>query len=487
MHCFTFSIIAGLTIASMNTAKAADLTLEEADSRLRHAYELGRETNDSTLLDRLLEYRDLTRRAFGRKDIAAAQRLVRDAEEAVGLEAGGKMMLGLPVGRVDPHLRKKFESIEQQLAEAMNGADPAAVGPVVSELRKLLGDSAGVPDVRRRGESAKAAPVKSEEVASTFLKLIEADPRALKALTAGMPGTDTLPRSYASIVMGCLTIRPAVEKHFKDKLAVIDDLARGCCKAMLALQVKAGHFKFPDVRAQNLLIGDVIEKLVEKNPDANQDGWIVVPFPDGMSQVDASECGIALLRAGIDYKNAEWIQAGLAAATWSKDSPLTANFVHNAYSVSLLCAASKAKPNDKFREAAWQTFSRGVVPGQTTTGRLIDPRNARTANQFVFIRAIQDLREVLPAATESESLNRVLQLAIVTVLDEADKLGVPMTSHTVQELARFNRPDKDTESKTQQLLEESATVTFKRASQPVRVRVAVPLPELAAVSRVWTK
>ena len=63
-----------------------------------------------------------------------------------------------------------------------------------------------------------------------------------------------------------------------------------------------------------------------------------------MSQIDSAECGITLLHAGVFYKNADWTQAGLAAAAWSKDAPLVANFTHNAYSVSLLCAASKAKP-----------------------------------------------------------------------------------------------------------------------------------------------
>jgi hypothetical protein len=227
MQRFCIPLLTFLAFASAIAAEPATITLEEADSRLRHAYELARETNDSILLDKLLEYRDLTRRAFGRKDVAAAQRLIRDAEEAVGLEAGGKSMLGMPVGRIDPHLRKRHEALEEKLATAMNGNDPTAVAPVVAELGKLLGDSAGVPDVRRRGESAKAAPVKREEVASTFLKIIEADPRALKAMVSGVPDSDSMPRAYAAIAIGCLKIRPAIEEHFKDKVAVIDDVVRG--------------------------------------------------------------------------------------------------------------------------------------------------------------------------------------------------------------------------------------------------------------------
>ena len=476
-------LIVGSTIA----AEPANLTLEEADSRLRHAYELARETNDSTLIDRVLGFRDLARRAFDRKDVAAAQRLIRDAEEAVGLEAGGKSMLGLPVGRADPRIRKRFEAIEEKLAAAMDGNDPSDVATIVGEYRKLLGQSAGVPEVRKRGEVAKPTPIKSEDVAATFLKIIEADPRALKALKSGVPDSTSTPRAYAAIVVGCLTIRPAIEKHFKDKLAEIDDVIRGSCKAMLALQVKAGHFKFPDLRTQNLLIGDAIENLIEKDADALQDGWVVKPFSDGMSQIDAAECGIALLQAGEAFKIAEWTQAGLAAANWSKNSPLVANFVHNAYSVSLLCAASKAKPDDKFGETAWRRFSMGVAPGQTPTGRLLDPRSARTSNHFVFIRTVQDLLKVMPKGMEFEVVSRAWKSAIGAVVEESDKLGAPITTHTVQELRRYCAIDTKPDSKLRLLLEESGAATFRRCTQGGRVRAAAPLPELAEVSRIWAK
>src|SRR5262245_59005557 len=105
---------------SVFAAEPTGLTLDQADSRMRTVYEIAREGNDSNLIDRVLELRDHLKRAFERKDVAAAQRLLRDAEEAVGLDAGGKSMLGQPVGRVDPHLRKKIEAVEAKLVAAMN-------------------------------------------------------------------------------------------------------------------------------------------------------------------------------------------------------------------------------------------------------------------------------------------------------------------------------------------------------------------------------
>lgn len=474
-------IVIGPTIA----AEPAVLTMGEADSRLRHTYELARETNDSATVDRVLELRDLVRRAFSRKDIAAAQRLVRDAEEAVGLEAGGTLMLRLPVGRINPHQRKKLEAIEERLVAASNGGDEKAITAIAAEYAKLLGENAGLPDVRRRGETAKAMPIKPAEVADVFVKVIEADSRTIKTLSAGVPGSDTLPRTYAAIVAGCLAIRPSIEKHFKDKLGAIDALVRGCCKAMMLLQAKSGYFKFPDIRGQNLVLGDAIERLVENDTDAIQDGWVVKPFADGMSQIDAAECGMALLQSGALYKNLEWTQAGLAAATWSKNTPLSANFIHNAYSVSLLCTASKVKPEAMFDDVAWQKFRQGVVFAQTEGGRLIDPRCARTVNHFVLIRAIHDVLEALPPKSGNELTYRAARSAMKSVLDEADKLGAPVTGLTVQELGRHLRLIKDSDARVRPLLEESGTATVKRCTQGGRVRAAAPLPELAAVAQIW--
>ena len=230
--------------------------------------------------------------------MAAAERLIRDAEELVGLDPGGKTMLGLPVASIEPNQQKKLDELDAQLAAAMKKEDGTAVKSIVANMHKLLGNEAGLPDIRRRGESAKATATKPAEVAGVFLKVIEADPRALQVLSAGLPAADTQARAYAAVVDACLTIRPLVEQHFKDKLKMLDELVRGCSKSMLALQLADGHFKFPDLRGKNFAVGAAIDKIVDKDVIAVKNSWLIAAFPDGSSQVDAAECGMALLRLG---------------------------------------------------------------------------------------------------------------------------------------------------------------------------------------------
>lgn len=484
----TTSLLAIVLLSSAaSPAEPAKLTLESADARMRRVFALARESNDSALIEQVLGLRDLVRRALGRKDVAATERLIRDAEEQVGLDPGGKTMLGLPVAALDPEHRKQLDALEVQLAAAMKKEDATAVTNVASEMQKFLGDQAGLPDVRKKGEKGKAMPVKAVDVADVFLKVIEIDSKALKVLSAGLPAADTLARSYASIADGCLTIRPLVEKHNKDKLPTLDGLIRGCCQSMLALQLADGHFRFPDLRGKNLVLGDAIDKLVDQDADAVKDGWLVVPFPDGSSQVDAAECGMALLQAGRVFKNNEWTGAGQKAAKWSGSFPMVPTWHFNSYSVSLLCTAFQSTGDSKYRDAAIKRFHVGIEPGQAANGRWLDAESARTGNHFVLLRALHDLRDALPTGPDRESIDLVHGRAAHAIRDESETLGVPMTPLTIRELDRHLRSMTGDTTAWRNMLALAASTAVQRCTQGGKVRAAVPLPELAAAGRVGEK
>jgi hypothetical protein len=482
----TFAIVLVFFAAIATAAEPARITFDAADARLRRAYALARETNDSTLIEKVLEFRDLVRRSFSRKDVAAAERLIRDAEELVGLDAGGKSMLGLPIAQIDADQRKKLDSFEDRLAAAMKKEDVSATTAVIGEMRKLLGDSAGMPDIRRKGEKGRAVPIKPVDVADVFVKVIEADPRALKVLSVGMPAAHTQARSYAAIAEGCLTIRPLIEANFKDKLGTIDGLIRGCCKAMIALQLADGHFKFPDLRGKNFAVGETIDKQVDGDPDAVRDGWLVAAFTDGSSQVDAAECGIALLRAAQAFKNAEWTGAGLKAAGWSAKFATVPTFHFNACSISLLCAAFESKGEQKYLDSAMGKYRLGIAPGQTANGRWLDPESARTGNHLALIRCLHDLADVTPVEKRDEIIKSA-SLAMKSLVDEAEKLGVPITQYTIQELDRHIRLVKGSEASVRGNMELAASAAVQRCTQGGKIRAAVPLPELAAAAQVFAK
>ena len=474
-------------ISATRAAEPARLTFEDADVRLRHVFFLAKETNDTSTVDRVLEIRDAVKRSFVRKDLAAAERLIRDAEEVVDLDRGGKTMNGLPVAHANAALQKTLDVIDDKLVAAVQKQDSAGVAATMSELAAALGEQAGVPDVRQKGERTKASRVEPADVADIFLKAVQSDPRLYKFLVSGTPGAETLPRAYAAIVVSCVRIRPMVEKYHKDRLPILDDLVRGCCKAMLALQLEAGYFRLPDVRGKFLLIGEAIDALVEKDPAAIKDGWIVAPIADGTTLVDAAECGMALLEASKLYANAEWKKAGQKAADWTLTAASVKSAHRNAAAISLLCVANRILGERKYADVAWSKFQVGVGPGQAANGRWIVPFEARTPHHFVLLRSLHDLIESLPVGTDRQRLLEASQKAVKAVLDEVETLGVPLTSNTVQELARHLRLFPDAPVAVRALLEQAASASVEKCKAGGKVRAAVPLPELAAAASVWAK
>jgi hypothetical protein len=472
-----------LAATPLSAAEPPKLTFEDADARLRRAYALARESNDRHLSDRALEIRDAVKRALDRKDLTAAELLIRDAEKLVGFDPGGRTMFGLPVAQVTPDGQKKLEALNERLTAAMAKEDREGVDMAIAAMVLVLGEDVGVPDLRRKGDTDKPIPVKPADVADIFLKMIESDSRALKVLSAGVPAAETMPRAYASIVQGCVIIRPLVERHHKARLANLDALVRGCCKSMLALQVEPGHFKFPDLRGKHARYGDLIDRAVDRDVNAMDGNWVVLALPEGASQVDAAECGLALLRAGAAYKNDEWTKAGRKAADWAMGAACVPDFVANACSVSLLCEAHRVNSEKKYLDAAWKKARIGLLPGQATNGRWLDAHSGRTMNHIVLLRALHDLEETLPKGEDRNTVAAAADKAVKAILDEAAKLGAPVTSHTVQELARHRRLRDRTA--VNGVLEQAASAAVQKCTRDGRVRVAVPLPELAAVSGVF--
>ncbi|HJZ90091.1 MAG TPA: hypothetical protein VKE40_04415, partial [Gemmataceae bacterium] len=216
MTSIRISLLALLPLLPLAAGEPAKLTFDDADARLRRAYALARETNDRGIMDRALELRDGVKRALDRRDAAAAELLIREVEKLVGLDAGGKTMHGLPVAQLTPDRRKQLDTLTERLAAAMVKEDDKAVAAVIGEMSKVYGDDAGLADLRRAGDTDTPVAFKPGDVADVFVKAIEADQRALKVLSAGVPATETMPRVYASVVQGCLIIRPLFERLKKE-------------------------------------------------------------------------------------------------------------------------------------------------------------------------------------------------------------------------------------------------------------------------------
>src|SRR5262249_3590434 len=147
--------------------------------------------------------------------------------------------------------------------------------------------------------------------------------------------------------------------------------------------------------------------------------------------------------------------------------------------------AYRVTADNKYLDAARRKGQIGLLPGQAPNGRWLDPVSARTVSHMVVLRALNDLDECLPPGKDRTQVEAAAAKAVNAMIEEAERLGAPATSNTVQELERHLRLHKDAPRAVRVVLEQSATAAVRKCTRDGHARAAVPLPELAAVSRVF--
>ena len=458
---------------------AVDLSMEEAEARLRMALQIAREHNDRALVAKV----EKAGRDFKAGLPEDTDKRLREVEAAVGIDPGGWSMAGQPLFHPTAAMKAKQPELNAKLTAAMQSDDAAQVRAATQEMLTVLGDQAGVPDGRRAGRKAEPRTLGEAEATKLFLEALKGEGRRVRQLSEGKPLPDQMLRLYADILNGMTIIRPFVEKHQADAVADLEKLTNGVAKILTTLQQPEGHFPFPDLRGKNIRFGDMINKQLKAGAAVVKDGWLVTSDPDGGSQFDTGVCGTALLLAGQLNGNETWKQAGSKAADWALTQKCCSNFNYNAFSVSLLAEAFRVSGESKYLDGALKKFRVGVAPGQAPNGRWMDAHNARTVYHRIILQGLGDLMLALPKDRQDEraELDRVTQPAIKALLDEFDAMG--MTVEALPELQTLAAvyPD-DTRLKTAVLA--MAGHVIAKCMDGQRVKLGSAVSQLAAVVRV---
>lgn len=476
-----------LALVAADAAAPGAFDRRDAEARLKFAHQLARELNDRALVDRIESAGERLKRLVRDGQTDEVERELREVEKLVGIDPGGWSMGGLPVFHPSPEMLAALGPLGPALAEAMRAGDVGAVVAVVERMRGVLGDQAGVPDGRRPGLRAERRRVTDAEAAEVFLAALDKDRAALREIAAGRPVGKNMLRMYAQLVAACLDARPLVERHAPDRLPDLDRLVRGAARILVERQQPAGFFPFPDLRGVNVRFGAMAEKLAAAEPDAIRDGWIVVPDPQGGSQFDTGECGVALLRAGAAYDEPTWTAAGLRAADWALGQPCVPNFNYNAFSVGLLAHAFRSSGRRAYLDGAMQKFRVGVAPGQLASGRWVDAHNARIVYHLILVRSLNDLYAALPAdeAAARAEVRQVLDRAVAAVLDEFERAGVTNGSFPLRELVRYEQLVERPDPRLRAAIEETASVAWEATTRPRERAFGFALSELAALGPAW--
>ena len=457
------------------TCSAAELSPPEVEARLRMALQIARERNDRGLVSAV----ERLGRDFKNGLPPDADERLREMEGKVGIDPGGWSMAGQPLSRPTAEMTARSRELSASLAEAMQTDDLAKVRAVTSEMLKVLGNQAGVPDGRRPGLKPKGVTLSEAEATKLFLEALKSEGRALRALMAGEPLPDQMMRLYGYVLRAAADIRPFVEKHQPDALPQITQLAQGCAKILLSLQQPDGLFPFPDLRGKNIRFGDMLTRQLESGKVEVKDGWIITADPDGGTQFDVGVCGTALLIAGAEFRQDTWTAAGRRAADWALAQKCCGNFNYNAFSVSLLANAYRTTNDQRYLDAALQKFRVGVAPGLAPNGRWMDSHNARTVYHVIILRALGDLTSV--AEAHRAEVDAVARPAIKALLDEFDAAGI--TVEALPELVTLRRVHPD-DSRLGTAVAQMASSLIEKCTDGKQVKMGAQPNQLSAVPGV---
>jgi hypothetical protein len=171
----------------------------------------------------------------------------------------------------------------------------------------------------------------------------------------------------------------------------------------------------------------------------------------------------------------------LKAADWALRQKCCANFNYNAFSISLLAQAFRVTGEAKYLDAALKKFRVGVAPGQAPNGRWMDAHNARTVYHLIILRALGDLRSVLPAdrSAERSELDAVAKPAIKALLGEFDAMGLTVDALPELQLLAALYPEYE---RLQAAVPEMAGLIVGKCTDGLQVKLGTALGQLAALA-----
>lgn len=295
------------------------------------------------------------------------------------------------------------------LGRALLAEDLPAVRTAVADVRRILGDKAGVPETADKYSSVPEGGswLSAAEVQGGFTRHFS-ELEKLRWWRIGLDPTKlSRPlRDPASVLAGNLAACRAKLDGADQSLA----MARDAAQFLMWAQEQAGNgvYPFPAARGvtgdKAMAAANEFLRRAEQEGLAKQvvkDGWVMDDLGDGGLQFDNGECGVAMF----EYYELTHDEKALASARkssdWAMGRKLVRNWNYNSFSVYLLAKAFAVTGEKRYLDAAKTKALIGVIPGQLTNGphagRWLDPHNARPAYHYIMLRALTQLAAVLPA------------------------------------------------------------------------------------------
>ena len=475
------------TIRILDDRGTARLTQSEAEARLALARQLAVDRKDKALIDRIAKMTDKVRDDLDARNYTLAETLVRGAEIETGLDPGGFSINGQRIFRSSPTIINNLAALAPAFDRVMRQGDLAVIRQTIDEMKTILGDQAGLPELRRPGRTpAIKRPIVEADALRLFVGALEGENWLIRPISTKKPLPDTSLPTYAALIQACSDALAPAERQAPERIPLLQSIIQACAGMLTRRQQPDGHFSFIDPRGKASKLASVVDGMVAQRPDAVKDGWVLHVDPLGIAQTETGVCALALESAGKALGKPDWTQAAMKAADWAMGQPVLPNFVANAASASLLARAFLNGQQDRHLVGLTRKLNLGVLPGQVENGRWVDSCSATTPNHLAILRALHDAWEAIPADRDDfrRELKDGIDRAMTSLLIECKALGVPPQGIALRDLIRHRdlfQPQID--PRVEPAILDSATVVQELCHDGPKPKLGVAPDQLAALMR----
>lgn len=353
---------------------------------------------------------------------------------------------------------RQLKALRVQLGEAQLQKDERKVLELTGAARRILGDTAGTPEVP---DEFKPAPAQVDPLTTAELQ------GAIEPMLKGLPKfkwwridldptrTEHLPREAASVVTGMAAAARAKVNQSAEAIVAARDAADYLIWTQA--QAGAGVFPFPNVRSNSNRALQVGTDFMRKAEQAGKldaivrNGWVFDDLGGGGLQFDNALCGVAMLELYSVTQDKKYLDSAKAAGDWAMKQSVVTNWNYNSFSVWLLSRLYSVTGDDKYLQSAKLKARLGVYPGQLTdgprSGRWMDAHNARPAYHYILVRGIASLAAAMkPDDPDRERAITSLRLALVTRNTEFVTQGISNKDSALEGMLAVVRLPKSDET-----------------------------------------
>lgn len=317
-----------------------------------------------------------------------------------------------------------------KLRIAQAAGDEPAVRAAAADWRAALHDEVGQPEggTPKRVPAQPNSPPDAAQAAEYLAKFRAHQAKNVEEYLGNLAQPTQLAAGLRQLAVLLIADAQVIAANPADSAKERAEAVR-LANALCGVQRPNGLFAFPDIRAKSEFFGRMIDRLLEQEPNAIADGWVVSDAGNGDLQYDNGLCGVALLEAHQLTNDARYLDAARRAGEWAKTQPIVPNWNYNSFTVWFLARLAIATKDRSWLDEASRRNRLGIVPGQMENGRWFDPHNAKLVYHAILCRALVELAIAhKELGNPDEKVERAAKLGLDNAADEILNEGVSVVT-----------------------------------------------------------